>query len=273
MAEMTTNTNISNTECQTDEPQERLEVLFQDEHLVIVNKPPGLLVHRSMIDRYETRFAMQLVRDQIGQHVFPVHRLDKPTAGILVFALNSDIARQISAKFETRQVEKRYLAIVRGFAPEQMLVDHALKEKLDKIADKKAQKGKPPQEAQSHISKLFQLEIPAAVGKYATARYSLMLLKPISGRKHQLRRHMSHLRHPIVGDVNYGDNKHNRFLRESCNFNGLALWSHQIRFEHPVTGQEIKLTGKPDARFFELWRRWGVSDKQINDFWSNWWPI
>lgn len=257
----------------TDTCQEKLEILYQDEYLVIVNKPAGLLVHRSMIDRHETRFALQIVRDQIGQHVYPVHRLDKPTAGILIFALSSDVARLMSQLIEEHKLEKRYLAVVRGFAPEAIKVDHALKEKLDKISDKKAQLDKPPQQAETHCKKLHQVELPQAVGKYLTARYSLMLLQPITGRKHQLRRHMSHIRHPILGDVNHGDNKHNRFARESCNFRGLALWSHQIRFEHPVIQKEIKLVANTDERFFELWRQWGVSDNQINQFWSHQWPI
>lgn len=253
--------------------KEVLDILYQDEHLVIVDKPSGLLVHRSIIDRHETRFAMQMVRDQIGQHVYTVHRLDKPTAGILIFALSPEAAKLMSQTIEVHQVEKRYLAIVRGYAPEQVEIEHPLKEKLDKIADKKARQDKPPQEALTHARKLHQLEIPLPVGKYPTARYSLMLLKPITGRRHQLRRHMSHLRHPILGDVNYGDNKHNRFARESCNFKGLALWSHQIRFEHPVTKQEIVLRAKVEPRFAALWLHWGVSEQQINHLWSNWWPI
>lgn len=257
----------------TNAPQEKLEILYQDEYLVIVNKPAGLLVHRSIIDRHETRFALQIVRDQIGQHVYPVHRLDKPTAGVLIFALSSDSARKMSQLIEEHKLEKRYLAVVRGFAPEAVKINHALKEKLDKISDKKAQLHKPPQQAETHCKKLYQVELTQAVGKYLTARYSLMLLQPITGRKHQLRRHMSHIRHPILGDVNHGDNKHNRFARESCNFRGLALWSHQIRFEHPVTQQEIKLVANMDERFFELWRQWGVSDNEINQFWSHQWPI
>lgn len=253
--------------------KETLEILFQDEHLVIVNKPAGLLVHRSMIDRHERRFAMQLLRDQIGQHVFPVHRLDKPTAGILIFALNADVARLMGGLIEAHQIEKRYLAIVRGYGPEELELDYPLQEKLDKIADKKARTGKPPQQAVSFMKKLHQVELSIPVGKYPSARYSLMLLKPLTGRKHQLRRHMTHLRHPILGDVNYGDNKHNRFVRESCNFNGLALWSHQIRFNHPVTATEIKLVANVDLRFTELWRKWGCLDNEINNFWRNWWPI
>ncbi|BDX07624.1 tRNA pseudouridine(65) synthase TruC [Planctobacterium marinum] len=252
---------------------EQLPVLYQDEHLVVIDKPAGLLVHRSMIDRHETRFAMQMVRDQIGQHVYPVHRLDKPTAGVLIFALDAETARLMSEQLENHQIEKRYLAIVRGHLNGQGEVNHPLKEKLDKIADKKARQNKPPQEAVSFYKSIQQIEIPVAVGKYPTARYSLVTLHPKTGRKHQLRRHMSHLRHPILGDVNYGDNKHNRFLRESCNFPGLALWSHQIKFKHPYSERIISLQCELPSRFVDLWQQWGLDNTTIKHLWSNWWPV
>ena len=106
-----------------------LEILFQDQYLVAINKPSGLLVHRSMIDARETRFAIQLTRDQIGQRVYPVHRLDKPTSGVLLFALDSDTARIVSAQFTAREVKKKYLAVVRGYADDSGEINYALKEK------------------------------------------------------------------------------------------------------------------------------------------------
>jgi len=112
------------------------ELLYRDDCLVAINKPSGLLVHRSPIDRHETRFALQMVRDQIGQHVYPVHRLDKPTSGVLVFALSSELARQISTQFAAGSVSKHYLAVVRGHCPPQGSIDHPLQEKLDRIADR-----------------------------------------------------------------------------------------------------------------------------------------
>lgn len=250
-----------------------LAILYRDEYIVVIDKPAGLLVHRSKIDRHETQFAMQMLRDQLQQHVFPVHRLDKPTAGILIFALSSEVARLLSGQLEHHEIEKRYLAVVRGYSPAQGCVDHALQEKLDKIADKKARQDKPPQEAVSHFKTLKQVELSIPVGKYQTTRYSTVLLKPETGRKHQLRRHMSHLRHPILGDVNYGDNKHNRFARESCNFYGLALWSHQIRFRHPITAKDIQLNTDVPARYSDLWRRWGMTQHDINTQWRTWWQI
>ena len=125
--------------------QETCEVIYQDEYLVAINKPSGLLVHRSPIDRHETRFALHLVRDQVGKHVYPVHRLDKPTSGVLLFGLSSDIAREVSAQFAAGQVHKEYLAVVRGHCPEAGRIDHALKEEWDRIADRDRRRNKPAQ--------------------------------------------------------------------------------------------------------------------------------
>lgn len=115
-----------------------IEILYQDEHLVAVNKPSGWLVHRSWLDRHETRFMMQTVRDQLGQHVFTVHRLDRPTSGVLLMALSSEVARLLSQQFEQHQVQKTYHAVVRGYVQEEATLDYPLTAELDKIADKHA---------------------------------------------------------------------------------------------------------------------------------------
>lgn len=228
-----------------------LEVLHQDEHLVVVNKPSGLLVHRSEIDRRETEFLMQWLRDQIQQRVYPVHRLDKPTSGAMVLALDSQTARLLSEQFAMHQITKQYIAVVRGYVKEAMRIDHALKEELDKIADAKARKDKPPQDAVTHLTPLAHVELPHAVGKYATARYSLVSMTPETGRKHQLRRHMAHVRHPILVDSNHGDNKHNRFFREHLCVNRLMLHAQTLQFTHPHTQQLISCK----ASFDETWLR------------------
>jgi len=129
-----------------------LTILFQDENYVAIDKPSGLLVHRSFLDKHETQFAMQMLRDQLGQHVFPVHRLDRPTSGVLLFALSSEAARDMNQLFIEGTIAKRYLALVRGFAPESVFLDKPLKEELDKIADKFADQDKAPQEAQTQFN-------------------------------------------------------------------------------------------------------------------------
>ena len=151
-----------------------LDILYQDEHLVAVHKPAGLLVHRSMIDKYETRFALQMVRNQVGQHVYPVHRLDKPTSGVLLFALSSDIAKSVGEQFAAHTIEKTYLAVVRGYIDESGVIDYALKEELDKKSDKQARADKPAQDAVTEYQRLATVELDEAVGRYNTARYSLV---------------------------------------------------------------------------------------------------
>ena len=111
--------------------RETLPVLYRDEALIAVHKPSGLLVHRSELDRHETRFTVQIVRDQIGQHVYPAHRLDRGTSGVLLFALDRDIARQLGEQFQTQQIDKTYLAIVRGYPDEIGVIDHPLTRQYD----------------------------------------------------------------------------------------------------------------------------------------------
>lgn len=234
-----------------------LEIVYQDEYLVAVNKPAGMLVHRSWLDSHETVFVMQTLRDQIGQHVFTVHRLDKPTSGILLMALSSEVARLLSQQLENHQMTKVYHAVVRGYVPGDGTVDYALTEEHDKIADKFSNAEKAPQSAVSHYRVLAQVEMPVAVGPYETARYSLVELKPETGRKHQLRRHMSHLRHPILGDSRHGDLKQNRGMVEHFSCPGLMLHASHMQLPHPVTGEMLNLTAKWDHRWQHVVERFG----------------
>ncbi|WP_088332198.1 tRNA pseudouridine(65) synthase TruC [Lacimicrobium sp. SS2-24] len=233
-----------------------LPILYQDDDLIAVHKPAGLLVHRSLIDKYETRFAMQMVRDQINQYVYTVHRLDKPTSGVLLFALSSDVARVLSPMFAQGQVQKTYQAIVRGFSPHSGCIEHALKEKLDAIADKKARTDKAPQDAVSEYTTLARFELPYPVRPYNSARYSLVELYPRTGRKHQLRRHMAHINHPIIGDANHGDGKHNAMLRTEFDFQGLALTACEVVLNHPVTGEKLVIKSESEPRMQRLLTLW-----------------
>ena len=231
----------------------QVEIIYEDEFLVAINKEARLLVHRSWLDKGETRFALQLTRDAVGCHVFPVHRLDRPTSGVLLFAKSADVARTLTEAFTTRQVTKQYLAVVRGFMPEQGFVDHALSFQPDAIADKFANVDKPAQEAVTHWQRLAQIELPFAVSKkHNTSRYSLMRLIPITGRKHQLRRHMKHLFHPIVGDTSHGDGRHNRFFRTQYDCARMLLHAQTLALSHPVTGEPLLLTAKLDDQWMRI---------------------
>lgn len=212
-----------------------LPILYQDKDLVVVHKHSGLLVHKSLIDRHATEFAMQIVRDQLGQHVYPVHRLDRPTSGALMFALSADNARFLSSEFSQGKIEKSYLAVVRGTAPAFKLIDYALKEELDAKSDSQANADKEAQSAVTEISTLATKELDFCVDKFPTTRYSLVKAFPKTGRKHQIRRHLRHLGHPIIGDVNHGSGKHNRFFKEHLNSHRLLLACTELTFTHPST--------------------------------------
>lgn len=231
---------------------ESLPIIYRDEYLVAINKPSGLLVHRSEIDRHETRFAMQLVRDQLGQQVFPVHRLDKPTAGVLVFALSPGIAKKMGDIFFRHDLHKTYLALVRGHAPLEIKVDHPLVEELDKYTDKKAHSNKPAQAATTSFKTLATTELPFSVDKYPSTRYSLVECKPQTGRKHQIRRHLKHISHPIIGDAKHGKGIHNRFFQQQFHCSGLMLAATELHFNHPVTHGVIKLVAPLEEKFLRI---------------------
>lgn len=227
-----------------------LEIVYQDEYFVAVNKPAGMLVHRSWLDRHETQFVMQTLRDQIGQHVFPLHRLDRPTSGVLIFALSSEVASQVMPMFANHEMKKTYHAIVRGWIEEAGTLDYPLKVELDKIADKFASDEKEAQEAVTDYQPLATVEIPYSTGRFPTTRYSLMELSPHTGRKHQLRRHMAHLRHPIVGDTTHGDGKHNKLFRDVYDSRRLLLHASTLEFVHPFYGEVLTIC----AGFDDTWQ-------------------
>lgn len=229
-----------------------LDIIYRDTHLIAVNKPAGLLVHPSLVDKHEKRSAMTLLRDQIGQYVYPVHRLDKPTSGVLLFALSSEIARNLSAQFSEKQVIKQYLAVVRGYTALSDTVDYPLKEKLDKMTDRRARKSKPPQPAITKYHRLATLDLPFCVDRYPSSRYSLVKINPLTGRKHQIRRHFKHLSHPIIGDTSYGKTNHNRFFAEQFGCQRLLLTATQMEIKHPVTGEPLVLDAALDDVFRKI---------------------
>jgi len=237
-----------------------MEIIYLDNHFVVVNKPAGLLVHRSEIDRHETQFALQIARDLIGQRVYPVHRLDKPTSGVLLFALSSADANKMMQLFASGAVEKRYLAVVRGHTPESETIGYPLKEQLDRISDRKARKDKAAQSAITHYRRLSTVELPYAVGRYPTSRYSLVEVAPKTGRKHQIRRHMKHIFHPIVGDTTHGDGKHNQFFRNQFGCHRLLLSAIGLSFDHPVTGERLILNAPLGESFTRVMIQLGWDD-------------
>lgn len=228
------------------------EILYQDNDLIAINKPSGWLVHRSWLDKNEKVVIMQTLRDQIGQHVFPVHRLDRPTSGVLLFALSSDTARLLSEQFAGKQIEKTYYAIVRGYVNDESVINYPLVEELDKVADKFANQNKPAQDAITLYRGISKIEVPIKVGKFDTARYSLVELKPQTGRKHQLRRHMKHIFHPIIGDSKHGDLHQNRAFADYFNLKRLMLHATKLKITHPINKKAITIHAKLDQNWQEI---------------------
>lgn len=222
-----------------------LSILYQDEDYLVVNKPPGLLVHRTSIDSRETQFAVQTLRNQIGRRVYPAHRLDKPTSGILLFTLNEEALRDIQKYFESCRIEKTYLAIVRGHPPDSGQISHPLRRMLEHGPKAKSNVA---QQAETDYRTLSTVELPYPAERYPSTRYALVELSPRTGRRHQLRRHLSHINCPIIGDTKHGDTRRNLAFRERYGFVRLFLHASRMAFEHPATGQktEIKAPLWPD---------------------------
>jgi tRNA pseudouridine65 synthase len=235
----------------------QLPILYQDDDVVVVHKASGLLVHRTALDRHATEFALQSVRDQLGRSVYPVHRLDRATSGALVFALSAEAARALTEEFTQGRVEKVYLAVVRGTPPSEVCIDYPLKEELDPKADRLARIDKPAQPARTKVTRLAEYEFAYAVDKFPTARYSLVRAEPRTGRKHQIRRHLRHIGHPIIGDVTYGIGKHNRFFAETLQVRRLLLASVEVTFRHPRTGVRTQVRAALAPDFQKLMERLG----------------
>ncbi|OYY93246.1 MAG: pseudouridylate synthase [Hydrogenophilales bacterium 28-61-23] len=216
-----------------------LPIVYRDDWLIAIDKPAGLLVHRSALDRHETRFALQMLRDQIGQPVYPAHRLDKGTSGVLLFALDRDVGRALSGQFERGEVDKRYLAVVRGHPLEAGEIDHPLPRMADEYAGIAGLGAAQP--AVTRYRRLATVELPHAVDRYPTSRYALLELQPLTGRWHQLRRHLKHISHPIIGDATHGKGRHNRLFQDLFGCHRLLLAATEMRLTHPVSGRDLQL--------------------------------
>ncbi|MGJ8638044.1 MAG: pseudouridine synthase [Opitutaceae bacterium] len=220
-----------------------LTILYADDDYVAIHKPSGLLVHRTALDKAATEFAVQILRDQLGQIVYPCHRLDRPTSGVLLFALSPEAARFAQMEFSSRNVYKEYRAVVRGWTDEHGSIDYPLRS--EEAPDKSF-------EAKTDYARLSQSAVDKPIGKYEHARFSLLELKPLTGRKHQLRRHLAHLRHPIIGDTRHGDGAQNRFIREHFDCNRLLLHACGLEIRLPSNAQTICIRSDYDEGFSSI---------------------
>ncbi|MBI9069287.1 MAG: pseudouridylate synthase [Salinivirgaceae bacterium] len=215
-----------------------LEIIYRDEYLIAINKPHGLLVHRSKYAGEADEYALQKLRNQIEHYVFPCHRIDRKTSGVLLFSLNEEVNSLMQQQFQSNMVKKKYLAIVRGFTNDAGIIDYPLTN----------EKGKT-QEAISEFKTLTQSEIDLAFGKFTTSRYSLVEVTPQTGRMHQIRKHFAHILHPIIGDRPHGCNKQNKLFKEKWNLTSMMLHASDLSFVHPITNQEILIPANESEEF------------------------
>ena len=213
-----------------------LDILYEDDDLIAVNKPSGLLVHPSWLTPRGTENLASMLKVYLQSSPYTIHRLDRPTSGVILVGKNKEIAQLMNVQFAEREVKKTYLCMCRGFVPESGIIDHPLKEKLDTLA---------------------QVELPIAVGRYPQSRYSLVEVKPETGRKHQIRRHMGHISHPIAGDSKHGDGRHNKALRENFQLHRLMLMATEIELVHPRTKEPLAITAPVDQYSHQLFSQFG----------------
>jgi tRNA pseudouridine65 synthase len=209
-----------------------LSIVHSDDYCCAVNKPAGMLLHASKIDKYEEFNLRDLLGQQLGKPVYPVHRLDKGTSGIVVFGFDRSEIRHFQESMTTTG-EKVYLALVRGYFPPEMDIDYPLANP--------ERPGSPKKEAFTKAIGLLRKEIPVAVSRYPASRFSLVALKPREGRMHQLRRHLEHSRHYLIGDRKYGERHYNRLMEEHFGIRNMFLHAWKLSFRHPISGERLEL--------------------------------
>jgi len=225
-----------------------LELLYLDDRLCAIAKPSGIMVHRTGIST-DRIFLIDLLRERLGRRIWTVHRLDRATSGVLLFALDVEMAADMGRLFEAGAISKRYLAVVRGWLDESGEIDKPLRGARNKTRD-----------ALTRYRRLATAELPVAVPPHETARYSLAEIEPKTGRTHQIRRHLNHISHPIVGDVNHGDRRHNRLFRARFGCYRLLLHAVSLEFEHPATDRSLEIQAMPSDDFVEVGSALGWSD-------------
>jgi tRNA pseudouridine65 synthase len=224
---------------------QRLRILYQDEDLVAIEKPSGFHVHPPEDQRHRISQAVNclaILRKQIDRYLYPVHRLDGATSGVLLFALSAEAASRVQSQFQSQGIRKTYFAVVRGWVEPEGVIDSALDDAPSRTS----------------FSRLGTLELPVEVARYPTSRYSLVRVHPHTGKMHQIRRHFAHIRHPLIGDSIYGDGKHNRFFRDKIVGSGLFLKAYSLALTHPRSGCALKITSRWNHEWHQLFDLFGI---------------
>ena len=214
-----------------------LKILYQDQFYVAVDKPAGFHVHPPEDQRHKIARSvncLHILNQQLNTYIYPVHRLDRATSGVLLFALDSDSARLGCDLFRNREIEKVYYCVARGLIQDSGVIHHPLSSDADRQDLER-------QEALTHYTPLASIELPFPTNRHLTSRYTLLRVKPLTGKMHQIRRHFAHISHPLIGDTVYGDGKHNRYFREQLKIIGLMLKCYSLEFKHPFLGSGLHI--------------------------------
>lgn len=225
-----------------------LRILLNDDSIVVVVKPTGMSVHRNSDDRVSERYLLQELRDQTGDWLFPIHRLDRATSGLIVFAKSPEIAALVSSQFANRTVLKQYVALVRGHTAPTDSVSHC----LISMRGRDKPEGHParePQEALTEFETVKSWTLPFSSGPYETSRCSLVNVFPKTGRWHQIRRHFNYCSHPVIGDSSHGDTRVNRMFNQKLGIQRLMLMASFLKLSHPTTNEPVHLECELDADF------------------------
>ncbi|MFZ2237005.1 MAG: pseudouridine synthase [Dokdonella sp.] len=237
-------------------PPPTLSILYSDEHLLLVDKPPGMAVHRSRLVHEDGVYLVDLLRDQLkadghSGSLHPIHRLDRGTSGVLLVGRDPQVAAALGEQFMSRDVEKTYLAVCRGWPDETGEIVYPLP------GVRETSERKP---ALTRWKRLATVEVPIAISRYPQQRYALIEVQPETGRYRQIRRHFSHIHHHLIGDTSHGRGDHNRLFREHYGVHRMLLHAHSLRFAHPISGEVLTIEAPLDAAWTGLMERFGWGD-------------
>ena len=228
-----------------------IDILYQDDALIAVNKPANLAVHRSTFVGPADAFLIDLLREQVGGNVYLAHRLDRATSGVLLVARSKEVAAALGEQFMQRTVHKQYLVVVRGWPePTEGVIDYALPG---------SRETGPRREARTRYRQLDSIEVPIELGRYPQQRYALLLAEPESGRFRQIRKHLAHIHHPVIGDCQHGRGDHNRLYKQHFGCHRMLLHAWRVSFAHPLSGAAMTIEAPLDEAYAGLLARFDWS--------------
>ena len=233
--------------------RQAMDIVYEDEYILVIDKPHKMLVYPSPIAKNCHWFATKELAKLGYENLHTVHRLDRPTSGLLLFAKNKETAITFSQLFRDKAIKKTYLSLVRGHTEEEGIIDKELK---------KDGEG----ELQEAVTKYKTLEkgiVDIEISKYPQSRFSFVEVEPISGRMHQIRRHLAHLRHPIIGDKRYGDRHYNRYMKEEMEMENLLLHAFKLEFTHPISQQKMSINAPIPVVMKKVLDAFGFSKSEV----------